>query len=146
PLSRACTSCRAACRPSLVSNALTTDLINSLEVGSALASSRVLPVAIDSFRTPNKPLGSAAVTAMPESITLSRIRFHSSGVKAILLAIAAPPCARVVKHRAKACEPSPLPLRAAPQDPQTSTRHAASYVQSRCSDLMADLTSSRHAA
>ncbi len=38
-----------------------------------------------------RPLGSAAVTAMPESATLSMILFHSSGLKDCLFAIVALP-------------------------------------------------------
>src|SRR5262245_15719048 len=62
--------------------------MSSFDSGSDLAAIRLRPVAMLSFRTPMRPLGSAAVTAIPESITLSRTCFHSSGVKVVLLAMA----------------------------------------------------------
>jgi hypothetical protein len=46
-----------------------------------LAVISALPSAKLSFRRPHRPLGSAAETAIPAIITLSRRSFHSSGVK-----------------------------------------------------------------
>ena len=71
----------------LVSKSAATARTSSLDSGSDLAASRLRPVAMLSLRTPMRPLGSAAVTAMPESITLSSTCFHSSGVKVVLFAI-----------------------------------------------------------
>jgi hypothetical protein len=45
-------------------------------------------LAMPSFIMPQRPLGSARVTAMPASMGLLRTFFHSSGVKLLLLAIA----------------------------------------------------------
>jgi hypothetical protein len=49
--------------------------------GSILAVSSALPLAKLSFKRPHRPLGSAAETATPATITLSRRSFHWSGVK-----------------------------------------------------------------
>ncbi len=48
---------------------------------SILAVTSALPLAKLSFKRPHRPLGSAAETAIPAIITLSRRSFHSSGVK-----------------------------------------------------------------
>src|SRR5262245_35754031 len=72
---------RATLRPSAVSKSATTALISGLDPGSVLAAARAVPPAKLSFRTPQSPLSSAAVTAIPAIITLSRRSFHSSGVK-----------------------------------------------------------------
>jgi hypothetical protein len=42
---------------------------------------------MDSFRRPQRPLGSAAVTAMPTTMGLAATRVHSSWVKLSLPAI-----------------------------------------------------------
>src|SRR6516165_5537180 len=60
---------RAVLRPSEVPKSATTAFI------SALLSAKL------SLRRPHRPLGSAAETAIPAIITLSRRTFHSSGVK-----------------------------------------------------------------
>src|SRR5262245_44229948 len=72
---------RVMLRPSAVSKSATTALINSFDPGSILALTSAEPLAKLSFRRPQSPLGSAAVTAIPAIITLSRRSFHSSGVK-----------------------------------------------------------------
>src|SRR5262245_11989788 len=72
---------RAVLRPCAVSKSATTALMSGFEVVSILAVTSTLPPAKLSFRRPHSPLGSAAVTAMPAIITLSRRSFHSSGVK-----------------------------------------------------------------
>src|SRR5262249_21421729 len=55
--------------------------------GSVLAFASAAPPAKLSFRRPNNPLGSAAVTAVPAAIMLCRRTFHSSGVKLDLFAM-----------------------------------------------------------
>src|SRR5262245_57226410 len=72
---------RAVLRPSAVSKSATTALISASAPGSILAVISALPSAKLSFRRPHRPLGSAAETAIPATITLSRRSFHSSGVK-----------------------------------------------------------------
>src|SRR5262249_50418765 len=72
---------RAVLRPSVVSKSATTALISASVPGSNLAAISALPSAKLSFRRPHRPLGSAAETAIPAIITLSRRSFHSSGVK-----------------------------------------------------------------
>src|SRR5262249_60527990 len=72
---------RAVLRPCAVSKSATPALMSGFEVVSILAVTSALPPAKLSFRRPHSPLGSAAVTAMPAIITLSRMSFHSSGVK-----------------------------------------------------------------
>src|SRR5215469_12622968 len=63
--------------------------------GSNCACTSARLLAILSFSIPQRPLGSAAVTAMPAIITLSRRSFHSSGVKFDLSVIGVnPPLAR----------------------------------------------------
>jgi hypothetical protein len=79
---------RAALRPSLVEKSVTTVLTNALVLAPAIAWVSALPPANDSFRSPQSPLGSAAVTAMPAIIGLSRSKVHSSLVKLALSAIA----------------------------------------------------------
>jgi hypothetical protein len=56
-------------------------LISGFAAGSILTFTSSLLLAKLSFSSPQSPLGSAAVTAMPDIITLSRRSFHSSGVK-----------------------------------------------------------------
>ena len=58
-----------------------------LELGCGFGKS-ALPLAKDSCSNPMRPLGSAAVTAMPDSTTLCTILLHSSGVKLCLFAMA----------------------------------------------------------
>src|SRR5262249_34116588 len=72
---------RAVLRPSGVSKSATTALISASAPGSNLAVISALPSAKLSFRRPHRPLGSAAETAIPAIITLSRRSFHSSGGK-----------------------------------------------------------------
>src|SRR5262245_38652062 len=72
---------RAVLRPPAVSKSATTALISASAPGSNLAFISVLPSAKLSFSRPQRPLGSAAETAIPAIITLSRSSFHSSGVK-----------------------------------------------------------------
>src|SRR5262249_30095399 len=72
---------RAVLRPSAVSKSATTALISASAPGSILAVISALPSAKLSFRRPHRPLGSAAETAIPAIITLSRRSFHSSWVK-----------------------------------------------------------------
>src|SRR6478672_12347852 len=72
---------RAVLRPSAVSKSATTALISASAPGSILAVTSALPLAKLSFKRPHRPLGSAAETAIPAAITLSRRSFHSSGVK-----------------------------------------------------------------
>src|SRR5215471_13324177 len=72
---------RAVLRPSAVSKSATTALISASAPGSNLAVISALPSAKLSFRRPHRPLGSAAETAIPAIMTLSRRSFHSSGVK-----------------------------------------------------------------
>jgi hypothetical protein len=57
-------------------------------LGAAFAAASAVPPASASFNMPHSPLGSAAVTAMPVTATLSRTLVHSSGVKLALFAIA----------------------------------------------------------
>src|SRR5262245_42582974 len=71
----------AVLRPSAVSKSATTALISASAPGSKLAVISALPSAKLSFRRPHRPLGSAAETAIPAIITLSKRSFHSSGVK-----------------------------------------------------------------
>src|SRR5215212_11145147 len=87
PDSLACTPSRAAARPSLVPKSVASVLISSFGP-EVLASSNAHPLDRLSFRSPHKPLGSAAVTASPAIMGLSRSLVHSSGVKFVLLATA----------------------------------------------------------
>src|SRR5262245_42440845 len=72
---------RVMLRPSAVSKSATTALINGFDPGFILALTSSEPLAKLSFRRPQSPLGSAAVTAIPAIMTLSSRSFHSSGVK-----------------------------------------------------------------
>src|SRR3981081_1121799 len=78
---------RAALRPSLVEKSATTALISALAFGSAANLVSVAPPAHDSFKSPQSPLGSAAVMAIPAIIGLFRSSVHSSFVKPDLSAI-----------------------------------------------------------
>src|SRR5262249_6573290 len=82
---------RAVLCPSEVSKSATTALISELDPGSIFACLSALPLAKLSLSSPQRPLGSATVTAIPAIITLSRRTFHSSGVKFDLSAIAITP-------------------------------------------------------
>jgi hypothetical protein len=64
-------------------------LIRSLD--PALPEAMVRALAKLSFSVPHNPLGSAAVTAMPDIITLSSSSFHSSAVKSVLAAMGGSP-------------------------------------------------------
>jgi hypothetical protein len=74
---------------------------------SILAVTSAVPPAKLSFKRPQSPLGSAAETAMPAIITLSRMSFHSSGVKFDLSVISfsptlsspPEPCQPIIKAR-----------------------------------------------
>src|SRR5262249_54376489 len=81
---------RAILRPSAVSKSATTALISASAPGSILTFNSALPSAKLSFKRPHRPLGSAAETAIPAAITLSRRSFHSSGVKFALPGIVFP--------------------------------------------------------
>src|SRR5262249_5059501 len=61
--------------------------MSSLEPESDFAAANAELLATPSFSNPHKPLGSAAETAIPASITLSRILVHSSDVKLCLFAM-----------------------------------------------------------
>src|SRR4051812_24890966 len=87
PDSLACTPSRAAVRPSLVPKSAASALMSSFGP-EVLASSNAHPLDRLSFRSPHKPLGSAAVTASPAIMGLSKSLVHSSGVKLGLLATA----------------------------------------------------------
>src|SRR4029077_17515294 len=78
---------RAAARPSPVSNSLVTALISWFALASRAAPITACALAMLSLRVPQSPLGSAAVTAMPAIITLSRSVVHSAAVKSDLPAI-----------------------------------------------------------
>src|SRR3954469_18822339 len=88
PDRRVCKPSRAAARPSLVPKSVATALMSSLEP-EVLASSSAHPLERLSFSSPQRPLGSAAVTAIPAIMGLSNSLVHSSGVKVALLAIGA---------------------------------------------------------
>src|SRR5262245_5419406 len=87
---------RRPSRAPLVSSKLveeaTTALMSSLALGSAFAFASALALAKASFILPNKPDGSAAVTAKPDKNTPCSIWFHSSVVKSDLPVIGVLPC------------------------------------------------------
>src|SRR5262249_10168983 len=89
-----CSRLRMASRVSGVAKSLATALTSSLACGFWRASSIAHPPAMPSFIRPKQPLGSDAVTAMLETITLLAIWLHSSAVKLVLLAIALLLCSR----------------------------------------------------
>src|SRR5262249_17411787 len=91
PASFAFRSSRAAFRPSAVPNSATSALMSGLDAGSIFACATILPAAKLSWSSPQSPLGSAAVTAMPAIIMLSSSTLHSSGVKFDLSAIGVAP-------------------------------------------------------
>src|SRR6478752_2364897 len=64
-----------------------TALASGLALVSCLAARSDLPPANASFSKPQRPLGSAAVMAMPATIGLATTRVHSSGVKFALPAM-----------------------------------------------------------
>src|SRR6188472_4498715 len=78
-----------AALPSVVLKSSTTALMSALAPGLVLAFASSVPPAKLSFKRPHRPLGSAAVTAMPAAIVLSNRTFHSSGVKFDLFAMGA---------------------------------------------------------
>src|SRR5262249_22317235 len=94
----------------------TTALTSRPDRGSTCACASALLLAKLSFSNPQRPLGSAAVTAMPAIITLSRRSFHSSGVKFDLSVIGVnPPLARHVAEGRReatggAVHASPVPI------------------------------------
>src|SRR6516165_11670589 len=88
PLSFSFRPSRAMLRPWEVSKSATTALMRGFVVGSVFAAISSLPSAKLSFRSPHRPLGSAAETAIPAIVTLSSRSFHSSGVKFDLSAMA----------------------------------------------------------
>src|SRR5215217_4963215 len=87
PDSLACTPSRVAVRPSLVPKSVASALMSSVGP-EVLASKSAHPLDRLSFSNPHRPLGSAAVTASPAIMGLSRSLVHSSGVKLVLLATA----------------------------------------------------------
>src|ERR1700722_4143968 len=91
PANSALRPSRAVLRPSLVEKAATTALTSAFALGSVAACVRASPPANDSFKRPHRPLGSAAVIAMPAIIGLFRSNAHSSAVKLDLSAIDLPP-------------------------------------------------------
>src|SRR5258705_5140417 len=80
---------RAVLRASLVEKSLASAFTKGLAPGSAITFASALPPANDSFRRPQRPLGSAAVIAMPAIIGLSRSSVHCSFVKLDLCATTA---------------------------------------------------------
>ena len=68
-----------------------TALISGLAPASILACTSALALAKLSLSSPQRPCGSAAVTAMPAIAVLSKRTFHSSGVKFDLSAMPVPP-------------------------------------------------------
>jgi hypothetical protein len=66
-------------------------LISGFDPGSSFACMSALPLAKLSLSNPQRPLGSAGVTAIPAIIALSKRSFHSSGVKVDLSVICAAP-------------------------------------------------------
>src|SRR4029079_17537714 len=75
--------------PSEVSKSAMTALTSSLELGSCLDATSAELLAKASLSVPHRPLGSAAETAMPTTVGLSKTLVHSSGVKLCLFAMAA---------------------------------------------------------
>ena len=91
PASLALSPSRAALRPSDVSKSAATALTSAFAVASVFVATSALPVAKLSLSMPNRPLGSAALTAIPAIIGLSSSRVHSSGVKLALSAMPVSP-------------------------------------------------------
>src|SRR5215469_14464885 len=87
----------------------TTALMSGPDRGSSCACISARLLAILSFNIPQRPPGSAAVTAMPAIITLSRRSFHSSGVKFDLSVIGVnPPLARYAAEGRKEATRGPI--------------------------------------
>src|SRR5262249_37212679 len=84
-------SSRAAFRPSAAPNSATSALMSGLDVGSIFPCAPMLPAAKLSWSSPQSPLGSPAVTAIPAIVTLSSSTVHSSGVKFDLSVIGVAP-------------------------------------------------------
>ena len=61
--------------------------MSSFDPGFDFAAANAELLAKASLRAPHRPLGSAAETAMPANIVLSRILVHSSGLKFCLFAM-----------------------------------------------------------
>src|SRR5258705_8437504 len=80
---------RAVLRASLVEKSLASAFTKGLAPGSAITFASALPPANDSFNSPQRPLGSAAVMAMTAIIGLSSSSVHSSFVKLDLSATTA---------------------------------------------------------
>src|SRR4051812_39493252 len=78
---------RAALRPSPLEKSVATDLTSALVPEPVAAWASAVPPANDSFSSPQRPLGSAAVMAIPAIIGLSSNSVHSSFVKLVLSAI-----------------------------------------------------------
>src|SRR5262245_20635807 len=87
-LNLVCSPLRMASRDSAVEKSSETALTSSFACGSLRASSMAQPPAMPSLMRPKRPLGSDAVTAMLDTMTLPAIWLHSCGVKLALLAIA----------------------------------------------------------
>src|SRR5262245_52771134 len=75
--------------PSAVLKSSTTALTSALAPALVLTFATSVPPAKLSCKRPHRPLGSAAVTAMPAAIVLSSRTFHSSGVKLDLFVMGA---------------------------------------------------------
>src|SRR6516164_393442 len=87
PLNCCCKPSRDVLRPSPVAKSSTTALTSGLVPVSIFAFASIFPLAKLSSSRPQSPCGSAAVTASPAAITLSRRVFHSSDVKLDLSAM-----------------------------------------------------------
>src|SRR5215472_8135292 len=137
---------RAVVRPWEVSKSATTALTSGFVVGSALAAISSLPSAKLSFRSPHRPPGSAAETAIPDIVTLSRRSFHSSGVKFDLSAMDVTPLLMTlltlsdlfVALRSSGSERRELGL----QSVNTRLQHLGNA--GNCKHLVAQLIDSRH--
>src|SRR5829696_4314197 len=75
-------------RASPFAKSSTTALTSAFVVLSCFALRRAHPPAIPSCKRPQRPLGSAAVIAVPATIGEATTRLHSSALKLALLAIA----------------------------------------------------------
>src|ERR1700750_1099185 len=78
---------RAALRPSLVEKSATTAFTRPLALESVATFASAAPPANDSFKRPQSPLGSAALTGTPPIIGLFKSHAHSPFVKLVLSAI-----------------------------------------------------------
>src|SRR5512134_1188301 len=73
--------------------------MSSLELVFDFAAANAELLANASLRAPHKPLGSAAVTAIPANIVLCKILLHSSGLKFCLFAMATFHCLLLTSYR-----------------------------------------------